>query len=284
MRPRWSASAAIPRSRRCSAARLLPAPAARSCCTNRTRCSAAPTGCSPRFADALALSSRRHRRASRRARARVVTGNPVRPAHRARSRGAPYAAAGRTRCGCWCSAARSARACSATSCRRRSPRCRTRCARGCAWRSSAAPEDLERVRAAYAAGRHRGRARAVLRRRRGAAGAGASGDRARRRLHRGRTRGRRAARDPGAAAERDRRPPDRERARARRGRRRLADAAARVHARGAGASGSTGCSPPARVAGRRPRRARHRCGHRRRGGAPRRPRSSRRSSLRRAPA
>ena len=78
-----------------------------------------------RHADVLALSFAATERVPKVA-ATVVTGNPVRPAIAALAR-TPYAAADVTRCGCWCWAARSARACSAMSCRRRWPRCPRRC-------------------------------------------------------------------------------------------------------------------------------------------------------------
>ena len=120
-RPRWSASAAIPRSRRCSPPRLLRPAAARACCTNRTPCSAAPTGSSRAHGRHAGAELRRHRAgAARRAHA-CVTGNPVRPAVAALAGRRLRAAGRRADSGCWCSAARSARGCSATWCRPRSP-------------------------------------------------------------------------------------------------------------------------------------------------------------------
>ncbi len=70
-----------------------------------------------RHADLLALSFAATERVPESA-ATVVTGNPVRPAIAALAASA-LCAADATRCACWCWAARSARACSATSCRRR---------------------------------------------------------------------------------------------------------------------------------------------------------------------
>ena len=122
----------------------------RSCCTSRTPCWAAPTASSRAAPIVLALSHRRDRRACRTACA------PASPATRCARRSprcaaAPYAppdgrnpAAGARRL------ARRARVQ-----RRRAggarARCPRRCARGCAWRSNAAPRTSTRVRAAYAA-------------------------------------------------------------------------------------------------------------------------------------
>ena len=113
-----------------------------------------------------------------------------------------------TRSACWCWAARSARACSATWCRRHCARCPMRCAQRIALVQQCRPEDLDRVRAAYADSGIAAELspffpdvadRLVCR---------ASGDRPRRRFDRGGTRGGGTAVDPGAAARRDRRPPD----------------------------------------------------------------------------
>ena len=119
------------------------------------------------------------------------------------------------------------------------------------------PEDLERVRARYAAGRHRGRAGAVLRRPAAAPGRRASGDRPRRRLDRGRARDHRPAVDPGALSLCRRRSPDRQRPRLRGGRRLHRDPARRVHGRDPGrAPGGAArrAAAPGRHGRRRPRR------------------------------
>ena len=175
-----------------------------------------------------------------------------------RAGGGALRAARRTRCGCWCWAARSARGCSAMSCRRRWRRCPTRCCRGSTVVQQCRPEDLGRVRAAYDLGRHRRRTGRVLPGRGREACSGASGDRARRRLHRRRTGGRRPAGDPGAAAGCDRRPSDGQCARAGRGRRRIGDRAARLLARRAARAArcAAGCDPTCWPTRRR-RGARH---------------------------
>ena len=172
-------------------------------------------------------------------------------------------------CGCWCWAARSARACSATWCRRRWRRCRDALRARLLVTQQCRAEDLDRVRAAYDAVRHQRRAGAVLPRCADAAGGGASGDRARRRLDRRGTRGRRTAGDPGAAARRDRRPSDGQCARAGRGRRRLGDAAAGFHARCAGRAADRTVRRPGRAGACRRGSAQH--------GAARRGRASGRS-------
>ena len=68
------------------------------------------------------------------------------------------------------------------------------CARGLRWCSSAAPEDLDRVRAAYAQAGIAAELAAFFPDVADRLARGASGHRPRRRLHRGRTRGRRPAR------------------------------------------------------------------------------------------
>ena len=194
MPPRSSASAAIPASRRCSRAALAAPPPGGD--PARAERGARPRQPVPGAATptSLALSFAGHDAgipADARDRGHRQSGAPGdRALWRTRPTSPPT---GRDQA-CWCSAARSARACSATSCRRRSRRCRTDLRARLTVMQQCRPEDLDRVRAAYAAGRDRRRAGAVLPRRGGSSDAGASGDRARRRLDRRRTRGRPAGR------------------------------------------------------------------------------------------
>ena len=169
-----SRAPASPAAARCAAARRRwrwpPAPCRRAACCASLRCRGrgrlrrlSQRAAADRRADhAAAAAAVTAARAERRARPRQPAAGaradllalslmPAPPGCRpARSRGGrqpgapgdrragrPPLSGTEARCGCWCSAARSARGSSPTSCRPPSPPCRTRCASAWWWRSNA---------------------------------------------------------------------------------------------------------------------------------------------------
>ena len=262
-RRRSSASAAMPRSRR--AGRRAARQRADRCCTSRTPCSAAPTGCSPaRRASGAELRPTSKCRRQRAGGAAHVTGNPVRPAFAAvAERPMPRRRrAGRCACSCW--AAARARACSARWCRQRVALLPEELRAAAGHRAAVPARGSDAGAGAYRATRPRRRswpffadvparlrqAHLVITR----SGASTVAELA--------SAGRPA--DPGALPNAARRPPDGQRARAGRRRRRLAGAAARLSRRALAELPGSRCSPTPRAWQRRRRRRRPRPARRRR--------------------
>ena len=147
-RPRWSGSAAIPAVAPVLAARLLrhgPAVVLHEQNAVLGRANRLLAGC----ADVLALSFAEPCGSGRQPRPRHRQSGA--PGDRGRRGHAVLRSPRRTRSGCWCSAARSARACSATWCRRRWRLCRRVCGQRLRVTQQCRRGGSGRVRAAYAA-------------------------------------------------------------------------------------------------------------------------------------